>query len=442
MKQLILCVFLCVATSLAAQNNKPVQDAMANYDYETAIALIEKESPTPVLLLQKGKAQKALAMNAQALATFRQLIAEDPQQALAHIEAAECCKALAKYKEALDYYRQALDLNPNNKYVRLQYISLLCNQNQFQEALGESSVMAETDSSAVVLHLQAQSLEGMQQILPAMGCYHVIQDKYPDDYLAAAKLGSLYCASGGYEYAIEATEKYRQIDSTNMVVNRQNAVAYCLAQDYPTAIDRYRYLISQGDSTLLTTYYMGVCYYASERYYDAYDMLSIAVQQSPKDPNLLYYLGRSCAKTSWKQEGIEHLKRAIELSQPSDSAMARLYTGLTDCYKMAGNPREQIEAIKEHYKYEPTKHRLIYDMATVYAYQLKDKRNAERCLESFLKTQPKEGAAKTPELNEKGEVELGLTNYYNAARNWLEDLQKERKKEEFFRDGGAPQATK
>ena len=46
-------------------------------------------------------------------------------------------------------------------------------------------MMSETDSSAVVLHLQAQSLEGMQQILPAIGCYEVIQDKYPDDYLAA-----------------------------------------------------------------------------------------------------------------------------------------------------------------------------------------------------------------------------------------------------------------
>ncbi len=435
MKQLILCVFLCAATTLSAQNNKQIQEAMATYDYETALALIEKEPSTPSLLLQKGKAQKALSMNAQALATFRQLIAEEPQHALAHTEAAECCKALAKYKEALDYYQQALDLNPSNKYVRLQYISLLCNQGKFEEALGETTIMAETDSSAVVLHLQAQSLEGLNMALPAVGCYHVIQDKYPDDYLAAAKLGSLYCAGGDYEYAIEATEIYRRIDSTNIVVNRQNAVAYCLAKDYSTAIDRYKYLVSQGDNSILTYYYMGICYYASERYYDAYDMLSIAHEQQPDDPNLLYYLGRACAKTSWKQEGVEYLQLAIELTQPSDSTMARLYTGLTDCCRLAGKHREQIDAIKEHYKYEPTKHRLIYDMATVYAYQLNDKKNTERCLELFLKTQPKESTNKAPETNESGEVELNQTNYYNAARKWLDDLQKARKKEEFFKDG-------
>jgi Tfp pilus assembly protein PilF len=83
---------------------------------------------------------------------------------------------MAKYNDALDYYRKAISLNPKNKYARLQFINLLCNTKNYAEAFGESSMMSETDSSAVVLHLQAQSLEGMQQILPAIGCYEVIQD--------------------------------------------------------------------------------------------------------------------------------------------------------------------------------------------------------------------------------------------------------------------------
>lgn len=101
-------------------------------------------------------------------------------------------------------------------------LASLCNLQQYEEAFGESSVLAETDSSAVILHLQAQSLEGRTGFLDAaLGCYHVIQDKYPDDYLAAAKLGQIYNAMQFYEYAIEATEKYREADTTNVVVNRQ-----------------------------------------------------------------------------------------------------------------------------------------------------------------------------------------------------------------------------
>ena len=112
--------------------------------------------------------------------------------------------------------------------------------------------MTEKDSSAIALHLQAQSFEGMNELLPAAGCYYNIQEKYPADYLAAAKLGAINIAASYYDEAIEATEKYRKIDTTNIAVNRQNALAYCLKQDYPTAIRRYQYLVNQGDSTFHT----------------------------------------------------------------------------------------------------------------------------------------------------------------------------------------------
>ena len=39
-----------------------------------------------------------------------------------------------------------------------------------------------------------------------------------------------------YEGAIALTEAYRRTDSTNVEVNRQNALAYCLRKEYPTAI--------------------------------------------------------------------------------------------------------------------------------------------------------------------------------------------------------------
>ena len=74
--------------------------------------------------------------------------------------------------------------------------------------------------------------------------------------IAAAKLAALNIAGSYFNEAIEATEKYRQIDTTNIAVNRQNALAYCLNKDYPTAIQRYEYLVSQGDSSFHTCYYL------------------------------------------------------------------------------------------------------------------------------------------------------------------------------------------
>ena len=391
MKRIILLAFLCTTTLVMAQRINHVQEAIANYDYEAALTLIAKEKPTIPLLLQKGKAQRGLGMNTEALSTYQEIITNDTANTRAYIEAAECCRSLAKYQQALKYYEQALDLNPENKYVRIQYIGLLLSLQKFQDALGESSLMTEKDSSAIALHLQAQSFEGMGELLPATGCYYNIQEKY------------------------------------------------CLNKDYPTAIQRYEYLVSQGDSSFHTCYYLGISYYAEEKYYEAHDFLEAARKHDPENVNLLYYLGRACAKTSWKKLGVEYLEKALDLTIPKDSNMVRLYIGMTDCYKMAQMPKEQIESIRERYrKYDKQNHKLLYDMAFIYFYSLKDKKNTERCLEAFLKTRPKEDKEEEAKLNERGELVLGTKNYYNAAANWLKDIQSKQKIEDFFLGGNVP----
>lgn len=435
MRKLFILLCFSATTLLMAQNNanfEPIREAMANYDYETALSLINKETPTIPLLYQKAQALKNLSNNREALAVYEVIIAQDSLHPRAYIEAAECCKALVKGKQALKYYQKAVALSPDNKYALIQYINLLLNQRNFEEALGESSLLSERDSSAIVLHLQAQSFEGMDDYLSALGCYENIQEKYPNDYLSAAKAGQIYINAKDYNYAIEVTEKYRQTDSTNVVVNQQNALAYCLMKDYLTAIKRYEYLFNQGDNTFSTCYYAGISYYALEKYYEAHDMLEIARKYDLRNVNLLYYLGRSCAKTSWKEEGVKYLEEAVAYALPADSAMLRLYIGLTDCYKMARMPKEQIKAMQNRYeKYDIENHKLLYDIAYIYQYYLKDKKNTERYLEAFLKTRPKAESEK-PKTDEQGNVVLGISTYYGAAEAWLKDLREKNKVDEFF----------
>lgn len=166
MKKLFISLGLCVCCSfLIAQNTNPIQDAMVNYDYETALSLINQEEPTIPLLYQKGRALKGLGNNLEALEVFRKIVVQDSLNPRAYIEVAECYKSLAKQNQALDYYQKALILNPDNKYTRIQYINLLLNLQKYQEALGESSLLTEKDSSAIALHLQAQSFEGTNQPL-------------------------------------------------------------------------------------------------------------------------------------------------------------------------------------------------------------------------------------------------------------------------------------
>lgn len=431
----IINFLLCslVYSALFAQKTESIQQAMANYDYQKVIELINTSSPTNSLLLIKGKALKSLGAQAEALNVYQEILNNDSLNQQALIETAECYKQLGQYDRATCYYEKAIDNAPQNTYLRLQYINLLLIRQHYQEAFTESSLLAERDSSLYVLHLQAQSLENRKgQIDAAIGCYHIIAEKYPTDYLAAAKLGALYNGVQMYDYAIEATEKYRSFNTENRDVNRQNAFAYCMNKEYAKATERYEKLLQQKDSTIQTLYYSGICYYAQEDYYSAHDVLEKAKEADPKNVSLLYYLGRSCAKTSWKKEGVEYLNEAIKLSIPQDSTLIQMYKALADSYKMARQPKEQISTLEQLYVYDKENHKLLYDIAAIYQQHLSDNANAERYFKQFLKTR----TASTPISNtlktdEKGQAEFTLENYYASAQRWIREFEKER----FFSEG-------
>ena len=96
-----LCFSACCSL-LAAQTTNPIQEAMANYDYETALMLIDQETPTVPLLYQKGKALKGLGNKLEALSVFQEAVAQDSLNTRENIETDECCTSRAKYREELD----------------------------------------------------------------------------------------------------------------------------------------------------------------------------------------------------------------------------------------------------------------------------------------------------------------------------------------------------
>lgn len=53
-----LCFSACCSL-LAAQTTNPIQEAMANYDYETALMLIDQETPTVPYSTKRKSAERA-----------------------------------------------------------------------------------------------------------------------------------------------------------------------------------------------------------------------------------------------------------------------------------------------------------------------------------------------------------------------------------------------
>ena len=166
----------------------------------------------------------------------------------------------------------------------------------------------------------------------------------------------------------------------------------------------------EKDSSFQTCFYAGISYYALEDFYPAHDLLERALKDDNTNINVLYYLGRACSKTSWKEDGVTYLETAVSLAMPSDSVMSRLYVGLADCYKMAFQYTDQANTLLTQYeKYDRQKHRLLYDAAFIYYYYLKDASKAERYLTAYLKTRPKNSKDKVQEVDADGVPIIGAT---------------------------------
>ncbi len=422
-----------ISFQLQAQTiDSQIREAIAMYDYETAINLIDEEAePEVPLLFLKARALRGLNRYGEALHVFQSILDEYPDNQQALIEQAECYKSVGKQKEAWANYKQVIEINPENKYAWIQLITLLSQMERYRTALEYSQQLLEKDSTNVTLRLLAQCHEGLGDTESAQHCYEKIIERDPHDYLSVARLANIYIQQEDTDRAIECTEEYSLRDTLNIHVNRQNALAYCLSKEYETAAIRYQKLLSQEDSTFHTCYYAGVSFYVEQKFYDAHDVLEKALDYQQGNVNVLYYLGKSCAKTSWKEDGIKYMQQAIELSIPKDATMIRLYHGLADCYNMARKFPEYIDALKQQYAYDPDNHRLLYHIGTAYQMYLKDIPNATRYLERFLKTKDLPNRSYESQPDPEEGVTMTIENFYNAAERRLKDL----KKEQFFKEG-------
>ena len=185
---------------------------------------------------------------------------------------------------------------------------------------------------------------------------------------------------------------------------------------------------TSGDRSFTTLYYCGVSYFGKEWFLGAQENLLQAHKKTPSDINLLYYLGKACSHTYMQKEGVDFMKKAIDLLESQDSTKVRLYEGLVECYGRwhKGDPYEKIEIMKKTYAMNK-KYTLFYKIAEVYDRQ-KDYANAIYYYEKYMNMVPED---KRMALDDEGKPMAGWTSLYQMAEKKIQKI----KEENFFRNG-------
>ncbi|MDE5677119.1 MAG: tetratricopeptide repeat protein [Phocaeicola sp.] len=427
MKKFVTLLLCTISLSLFAQVDDEIRRAMDRCDYEAVIRLIGSDAQDSLSLMVKAQALKAMNRYPEAIKSLNSLIMKDSTNTKVLTDLAECYKLMGNFRRAADCFQKAVSLQPDNTYFRLQVIRSLLASENYEEARTACHGWLERDTlSATGYKYLGQAYEGLQDLVSAFSSYNAAYRRDSLDGQTVARIAGFFNNNQQFGDAVEVTEHYRLSDTTHIDVNRQNAKAYCMLKEYGTAVNRYEALKNLGDRSFLTLYYLGVSHYGDGWFYGAYDNLKEAYRKNSMDVNVLYYLAKAAARTSWKKEGAEYMEEAFRIAVPTDSMMVRLYDGLAECYGHAGNTLKKVEALEKLYTYT-RQSMLLYKIANLYDWK-EDAKNAIRYYEKYMATVPEDQRYALDENGNPVEDDTRIT-YYQRAWKRVKAI----KEEGFFR---------
>lgn len=213
------------------------------------------------------------------------------------------------------------------------------------------------------------------------------------------------------EKVIDICQKYRERDSTHILVNRQLAEAYYNIGNYDLALPALKQLEAVGDTCFGTLYTLGLTYQRMGDNSTAYDYLSRATTiNNDANPYCLFTLGIVCNRIGFGAEALSYLEMAKERMMPDRRTLFRLHQELSDAFGKKGEYDFRLEELQECMKLADEKdvNELTYQMGQCY-FQLKQRDKAKDCFNKFLEaTENKEYNDKIKSMRRSAEQTLRM----------------------------------
>jgi len=116
-------------------------------------------------------------------------------------------------------------------------------------------------------------------------------------------------------------------------------------------------------------------------------LLQLDLAEHPDDPFILFNLGSIYQEQGRLAEAIAPLKRSLELSQPADSIVRKLYALLAQTHNLLGQTEEALAACRDGRVHYADDIEIVFQEGLV-RQKLGDKAGARACWEQVLATPP------------------------------------------------------
>jgi len=413
MKRTCFVLFLFCAGIMQAQNNA-IQNALKNYDYETALKLIEKNRETPELNFLKATCFKNIGRYKDAIPILEELVREDVSNIRFVNELADCYQTTGNYQKAKLYYFAAWQSVPTNRFAQINYLNIVYKLNDWNQAIHLSLSILQKDTIAILFPMLGDCYAHLSKQDSAIIYYKKAMHSNPEDYNTLKNLSGIYLQKGKYTDMINSTNTFILKDSSNNTINRYNGIGHCMKKEFGHAIYRLNKLLQEGDSSFLTNYYLGAAYFATQNYILAYDRLNQAYRTDSSNIDLYFYLGKSAIYSGHQQKGIQILNAGLNKLIPNDTILFNYYYNISKAYNRLFNPTEEIKYLKLCFSCNQDYKLALYTIAEIYDDTMKDPEEALNYYTRFMATRPKTKAS-------KGNNPQGAS-YYNVVENRMLEI--------------------
>lgn len=328
----------------------------------------------------------------------------------------DSCEVNFDFFNALKWYEKAMEINPSPKSIR-KVSETLYKRGQFQTSLLIAQNIPNDSLNHSDLRLKYRTFDNLSLKDSLRKTGQLIIERYPLDSDIVSSLASHYNNSELPDSALIYTSSYRDIDSTNIFVNRQFSFSLYLNEDFERAISEYKKLINMGDNSSSSFYYLASSYAKCDSTYQAYDNFLLAAERQNKDnPNILAQLGIMGVKLGLMDESIAYIKRAMELYEVNPELLFTLNSYIAEGFVAKKEYKEGLKHLNECAKLEPSSIITIYKTAQVYGY-MKDSKKEKDYYENFLN--------KVSDIDSPNKT---LQKWINYANNRVKEI----KEEDFF----------
>lgn len=420
-------ILIILASSFSGGYAQPnlVSEAMRSYRYREALALLERAPESEENQLLKAECYQMLNDYPAALEIYKSLTTSKNESVGILTAAADCASQAGEYKLSLSYWLKARELSPDNLYLKSRVAVAYYRAGDWQGTLTAAEEVFRQDSIPMLLRMAGDAHIRLDDGL-GLFYYEKALEKDPADHLALRNLSEIYYSMQFYDSVLVRTERYlEEIDREQTTISQLNGMAHYSAGNYPKAIERLQNNVILGDSTYTTTYFLGMSYYASQRYFEAIRWLALAYEQAPQtDVSLLYHYGTALSRTYDRKKGIAILKEGVEKIESVQEMLYDFDISLAEAYDRSNEPSQAITCYQSAFKRDPDAYLLLYNIALTYDHMM-EYESALTYYERFVKNIPEgkidTGASSSVPLGERTSI---LEMSYRASLHRMDELRR------------------